>query len=231
MFSDKFIDSIPEDLPHGAIYITESFFIFHEDHFRESLDSHDDYMDYYYLFEAFLSSKDYAFDPIIIDGNLKGNIDEVVEFFVSKNSHFQEIVTQEKAYNSRERYSRIFSNAFMYEFSEGDLKRIQVLINELRDNITNSELFDAKHQARILGRLEKLQSELHKKVSDVDRFWGLVGDAGVALGKFGNDAKPIVDRIKEITQIVWNTQARSEELPSGTSIPKIIREENSEEGK
>ena len=67
--------------------------------------------------------------------------------------------------------------------------------------------------------MEKIQSELHKKVSDLDRFWGLIGDAGVVIGKFGNDAKPIVDRIKEIADIVWRTQSRSEELPSGTTTP------------
>lgn len=229
MFSDKFIESIPEDLAAGAIYITDAFFEFNETHYRESSEYHDDYMEYYYLFEAFLSSKEYTFNPIIIGGNLKENIDSITDFFISKVTYFREIVTKVKANNSKERYSRIFNHSFMYEFTEGDLKRIQILINELRDHITSTELFDAKHQDRILRRLEKLQSELHKKVSDVDRFWGLVGDAGVAIGKFGNDAKPIVDRIREITQIVWNTQARSEELPSGTSIPKFIRDENSDE--
>ena len=62
---------------------------------------------------------------------------------------------------------------------------------------------------------------MHKKVSDLDRFWGLIGDAGVVLGKLGNDAKPIVDRIKEVAEIVWQTQSRAEELPSGTKIPLL----------
>ena len=43
-------------------------------------------------------------------------------------------------------------------------------------------------------------------------------DAGVALGKFGIAAKPFVDRVKEIAEIVWRTQARAEELPSGTKL-------------
>ncbi len=33
------------------------------------------------------------------------------------------------------------------------------------------------------------------------------------------DAKPIVDRIREIADIVWQTQTRAEELRSGTSMP------------
>jgi hypothetical protein len=55
----------------------------------------------------------------------------------------------------------------------------------------------------------------------LDRLWGLIGDAGVVLGKFGESAKPIVDRIKEIAEIVWQTQSRAEELPSGTPIPLL----------
>ena len=70
---------------------------------------------------------------------------------------------------------------------------------------------------------------MHKKISNLDRFWGLIGDAGVAIGKFGNDAKPIVDRIKEIADIVWRNQARSEELPSGTKIPFLSTKTNNEQ--
>ncbi len=68
---------------------------------------------------------------------------------------------------------------------------------------------------------------MHKKISDLDRFWGLIGDAGIAIGKFGENAKPIVDRIKEIADIVWRTQANAEELPTGSSIPFLNKKEPS----
>ena len=70
-----------------------------------------------------------------------------------------------------------------------------------------------------------MQSELHKKMSDLDRFWGFVGDAGVVMGKFGNDVKPLTDRIREMMGIVWNTQARAEELESGSPNP-FLKENN-----
>jgi hypothetical protein len=77
--------------------------------------------------------------------------------------------------------------------------------------------------------LERLQTELHKRVSDLDRFWGLIGDAGVVLGKLGSDAKPIVDRIREVADIVWRTQSRAEELPSGTRLPELSHEDRTDE--
>ena len=121
----------------------------------------------------------------------------------------------------RNRYRASLGTGFSYEFSQGDLDRVQELINSLREQISGLTQLEKDHQQRLLRRLEKLQSELHKRVSDLDRFWGLIGDAGVVLGKIGNDAKPIVDRIREIADIVWQTQSRAEELPSGTKLPQL----------
>lgn len=116
--------------------------------------------------------------------------------------------------NHKEKYLIHFGQSFAYEFPEEGLDRIQILINELRDLISDSNTIDENHKLRLLKRLENLQLELHKRVSNLDRFWGFVGDAGVVLGKFGNDVKPIVDRIREMLGIVWRTQAKSEELES-----------------
>ena len=62
---------------------------------------------------------------------------------------------------------------------------------------------------------------MQKKQTDLDHYWGLLGDASVAVCKFGTDANPFVERIKEITDIVWRTQSRAEELPSDTK-PALI---------
>ena len=121
----------------------------------------------------------------------------------------------------RSRFRLGIGKGFAYEFSHGDLERVQTLVNELREHIASAKQLEQEHRQRLLRRLERLQTELHKKVSDLDRFWGLIGDAGVVLGKLGNDAKPIVDRIRDIADIVWQTQSRAEELPSGTTLPQL----------
>jgi len=118
-------------------------------------------------------------------------------------------------------YKNRLSGSFVYEFTQGDLERVQALINELRVQVAKSDYLEEDHKRRLLSRLERLQSELHKKMSDLDVFWGWVGDAGVVVGKFGEDVKPIVDRIREITEIVWRTQARAEELPSDSPLPRL----------
>ena len=114
---------------------------------------------------------------------------------------------------------------FYYEFDDDDIDKIQNLINELRDLITMSDVIEEDHKRRLLNRLERLQSELHKRVSDLDHFWGLVGDAGVMVGKFGEDVKPIVDRIRELRTIIWDAQVRAEGLPPATEFPLLTKED------
>ena len=103
--------------------------------------------------------------------------------------------------------------------------KVQTLINELRDEISKSSLFDDNHKGRLLNRLGSLQNEIHKRMSNLDKFWGFVGDAGVMLGRFGKDAKPFTDRIRDIMQIVWRTQSITEELPSDSPLPMLETED------
>ena len=110
---------------------------------------------------------------------------------------------------------------FAYVFTDGDLARIQKLINELRKLITQSKDFEDNHKERLLKRLENLQSELHKRMSNLDKLWALLPEAGVALGKFGENAKPFADRICEIAGIAWRAQLRAEELPSAVSSNRV----------
>jgi hypothetical protein len=105
---------------------------------------------------------------------------------------------------------------FVYEFSESDVKEIQNYINELRSLFSSSEELTEEHRRRLLRRLEQLQTELNKTMSDLDRFWGLVGDAGVAIRKFGEDSKNaalIVAAIYKLTMLIWKVQLSAHGLP------------------
>lgn len=156
-----------------------------------------------------------------ISGNLEHNCQALFQYLKNVQGEFQVHAYEIQFESIKSRYKSALNINFNYEFTQGDIDRIQTLINELRGHISNSSELENSHQQRLLKRLEKLQSELHKRVSDLDRFWGMVGDAGVVLGKLGSDAKPIVDRVREIADIVWRTQARAEELPSGTKLPLL----------
>lgn len=229
--NDDFIKDIPEDYIEGVMYIIDMYDGYVE-HTGNSIDFpirdyHNEIVDYYALLEVYLSNKGYKFEPLELNDDMHENMKLITEFINGIRETFEKTLTSNSVSQSRDKFSRLLGKSFLYEFTTGDLNRIQELINELRNHISDSELFTAEHRQRLLRRLEKIQSELHKKVSDLDRFWGLIGDAGVAIGKFGKDAKPIVDRIKEIADIVWRTQSKAEELPSGANIPFLTQ--NTEE--
>lgn len=217
LFDDEFILSLPEDPKVGLFMICSK------------VDTN--VLNATFLYEAFALMEAYIFaNDIEITipplPNERNSRLKVIAGFISGTrdtlrSHYQLTEDQQKIANFKGKFATMIGRSFVYEFTEGDLKKIQGLLNDLRGLVSDSHLFEDAHRRRLLKRLEKLQEELHKKQSDLDHFWGLVGDAGVAIGKFGKDAKPIVDRIREITDIVWRTQSRAEELPTG-SLPPLL---------
>lgn len=222
VFEDDFFDLLPEDTNLAAKILCEKYLEFDSGNltpYKNEL-----FLEYMYSFlalEAFVSSREIDFKLPELKGEKNHQIDVIRGCFVSFFSEIKHKIEADNIEQTRERYKNILQKGFVYKFTDGDLERIQKLINELRDLISSSELFDAKHKFRLLDKLENLQRNLHKKVSSLDKFWGLVGDAGVAIGKFGKDAKPFVERMREIAEIVWRTQANAEELPSGTRIPLL----------
>lgn len=159
--------------------------------------------------------------PVIPTGNWQEDCRNMHGYFNSVRESMTQLAQQNTLEKMKSGFSTLLANRFHYKFSPADIDRMQTLINELRQQITDSNLYSDEHRARLLKRLEGLQSEVHKKMSDLDKFWGLIGDAGVAIGKFGNDAKPLVDRIVELTQIVWNSQKDAEQLPSNVQFPLL----------
>ena len=151
----------------------------------------------------------------------------IYHFFKNTKDELTQVVTNLALEKAKSKYSARFTQGFVYEFSQGDLDRIQEMINLSREEISKTSNLTEEHKQRVLKKLEGLQSELHKKVSDLDKCWGFIGELGVVAGKFGEDTKPFVDMAKEMASIVWKTQARAEELPSA-SEPTFLNNDVSE---
>ena len=225
MFSDEFIDQLPVDAHEAARLLCDAYY--ETDSRLDPGQETDDanyfgYVRAHAVFQALVE----AFElPVIIPPltrDRKANVAATAQLVRSVAALAENEYVKSTVRATKLKFTTKMGRTFHYEFSEGDLERGQKLLNEIRDLITNSSLFDEPHRRRLLDRLERVQSEFHKKISDLDRFWGLIGDAGVALGKFGNDAKPIVDRIRELTSLVWATQARTEGLPSNCPPPPSL---------
>jgi hypothetical protein len=158
---------------------------------------------------------------------------QVTDFIWDVKDSQQEKELEHVLQDTQASYARAFRTGFFYEFSQGDLDRIQALINELRELVTKSDQIESQHKDRLLKRIEKLQSELHKRMSDLDRFWGIVLEFGAVAQRLGENAKPLVNRAAEIARIVWGVQNRALELPSNLKLKlpgdKTHEDENSKE--
>ncbi|MDN7141991.1 hypothetical protein KC131_15190 [Pseudomonas sp. JQ170] len=156
-----------------------------------------------------------------VDGSMGVVCNELRRFLQDAQEELVGQTSASKLDSLKKRFAISVSSGFGYEFTDGDLKRIQQLINQLRELVAANTELDAGHKQRMLKRLEKMQSELHKKMSDISKFYELMGDAGVALGKLGEGAKPIVEAIKELAGIAWKSQARAEQLQTDAENPLI----------
>lgn len=224
IFSEEFLENLRSDPLEGTVQLVK---LTRHKFVPDNQDWHDN--DYEVLLEAYalvieiIESKLLKINPpnFVISGRKGDDCSQINQYLAALEQYCVSESSKLKVDSLRSHFKAALGSGFSYEFSQGDLERVQVLINEIRDLISQTNGLEKDHQRRLLARLEKLQSEMHKKVSDLDRFWGLIGDAGVVLGKLGEDAKPIVDRIKDVAEIVWQTQSRAEELPSGTQIPML----------
>lgn len=232
LITDEYIDSLPLDPINAVLKITSDFFEFDRQNasVKERLDEYDSYLELYTFLSVYLEeNRILDFEYPILEENRADNINELARFVMTVADGMQAKQSEYRMSRLRDVFRAQLTNSFSYEFTEGDIKHIQEIINDLRERITAYSGFEAGHRARLLSRLEKLQSEIHKKVSDLDRFWGMIGDGGVVIKKFGEDAKPIVDRFRELADIVWRTQARAEELPSDAKSPLLSNKEEKEE--
>ena len=231
MFSDEFIDGLPDDAYEAARLLCD---VFNEtdskiEPGRETDDAnYFSYIKAHGIFQGLVEAYELPVSIPPLSRDRKENAASTRKLVRGVASIAENEFVQSTVRSAKLKFATKMGKTFHYEFSEGDLERGQALLNEIRDLITQSPIFDESHKRRLLARLERVQAELHKQVSDLDRFWGLVGDAGVALGKFGSDAKPIFDRIKELTLLVWATQARAEGLPSNFPPPLSLPSPSSE---
>ena len=220
MFDEKFVKELPQDILKAQQVICEHFLAFNRSLQSNQVkrERYDDYLKALALANVFVEIHSLSIsvptvrDTSEIDVNLK-RIDSFFRSWRSKVSKELAIREQTQSFETaKDYYASMFGKGVFYEFSDDDFTRVQTLLNNLRDLLTKSKDFEEEHRSRLLKRLEALQSELHKKMSDFDKFWGFFIDSGIALTKFWENAKPFRDDIKEIIAIVSRTQAKAENV-------------------
>lgn len=212
-FSEEFLSNLPDDSLIGLASICSEFRKL-QGEAKSRPEFFEDYLTALAIFQAYANSNNYSMNPSVPSAasSPQDNIGSIQQFFSGNEAVVTQLLNTVYMQRETKKYEARFQSESAYIFSDDDYATIQKLINEMRDIISNSDVITAKHKQRLLERLERLQREIHKTTSDLDRFWGFVGEAGIVIGKFGNDIKPLVDRIRELSNIVWKAIALKEML-------------------
>lgn len=192
-----------------------------------SLADHDDLVEALGILKAFVTVREFPVpDFPTMGSDQAANISQIRGYFyrLEDSTTTERLRRRSQSFfeSKTEEYTAVFSKTAIYEFSDDDFNRIQVLINDLREEISKSTLISEDHKRRLLRRLEAMQRELHKRTSDIDRFWGFIGEAGITLRKFGEDIKPIADRVQELGRIIIAVIFAKEGIKALPDVSKIV---------
>jgi hypothetical protein len=109
----------------------------------------------------------------------------------------------------------------VFALTRDERQKVLQLASEMRACVVSSDFFDHAHKVRLIKRISAIEAEVHKPRGLFDVILGGLNDAGEALGKFGNDVKPIVDRMKEIAKITRGKSEEYESLPAPEETKRL----------
>ena len=103
-------------------------------------------------------------------GELQNDCHNLYTFLLDIRKEFQSQAANLKLNYLKNYFSSTLGKSFVYEFSDGDLKKVQILLNELRTLVSESSLFEEKHRRRLLKRVEDRKStRLNSSHTDISR--------------------------------------------------------------
>ncbi|MCG8683418.1 MAG: hypothetical protein MI892_00965 [Desulfobacterales bacterium] len=221
MIPDDLITELPQDPISAELLFIEKIIAFMSPKMATASGKrsiHNDSLTVLGMYKAFCDAYEIKRSFPDITGAEVANVDVIMDYFRSLEKELNKKQNYRLINESHNRFKGMFNNGFVYKFSDDDYARVQELINEIRSLLSASDDIPKDHKKRLLDKLEGLQKELHKNMPVLDKLWGLIGDAGIVIGKFGENAKPIFDRIGEMMQITWKVQIKAEGLPENTPL-------------
>ena len=206
-FDPSFLLDLPPDNVDAVLAICGEFARFNSENAKIALQKgYPDYVEALAIVQALADHRNLSITIPTLGPNHRGNLEAINQLFTNLSDSYGQLARERDTTTQfsvkTDEYRNLFEGILFYEFSESDYLRIQELIGELRTLISESQLITADHQRRLLRRLEAMQRELHQKTTDIDRFWGFIGEAGITIRKFGEDIEPVSERVNELGKIV-----------------------------
>ncbi|MBM2813682.1 MAG: hypothetical protein HW421_444 [Ignavibacteria bacterium] len=183
------------------------------------------FFDLFGLYQVFCDQNNIAVNFPKLAFNKKENMALIITFFRSRDRVIDRLLkeqsSQHELSSKKDMFKSMLSTKFSYNFEPSEYTRLNDLLNELSkkliDAVGNSS--SENFITRLNKRITALQQQLQMKMPSLDEYWGLIGGIGAFIGAYSAQAKPYVDNMKEIINIIWVVQARAEGL--GDRAPKL----------
>jgi len=217
MIDDNFLENLSSDDIEAIIKLTEEF-----EKITVAEKNIGLFVKAYIAVKALAKNANLKIDDIIFTGSDQNNISLIQTYIRKVFDQANTIFMSRLLGNEEEKFNSLRSKIYEYEFTDNDYSTIQMLINKMRTLLQESSVVSEEHKFRLLKRLEALQSELHKKMSNLDKALGFLLDVSIIIRQTGEGAKPIAELAKEISKILTQVILVSKGLPPG-EIPPLLK--------
>jgi hypothetical protein len=225
-------DTLPHDPFDAVTYVHANFAEIRghgEGRAKGAGDFHNAYLSFYALWKELMLLYGHNMTDVVFSTDKAENIARIAAAIENSSQDILPRLVARSFDTISSEFKEKIGGKFYYQLSDEELSTIQSLLNELREHIAKSGVLDARHRRRLLKRVEDLQRELHKEVSDFDHVWGLLVESAAYLGDAGEKAKPITDRLRDLKEIFWNNIKQRENLPPKRGFPEL-KNQRKEEG-
>jgi len=108
-----------------------------------------------------------------------------------------------------------------FSLEADDKARIFELSATMRKIVFASIVFDEAHKRRLLNRISAIENQVKQPKGKLDVILAGVSDVGDTLKKFGQDLKPLSDRMAEIRKIAQSGSNEYEQIPAPEEIDAL----------
>jgi len=126
---------------------------------------------------------------------------------ISETHHYLEDILIHEYPDPELLLKRDFETGILQILNSGQKKSLQEHTNKLNELIPQIISPDNGQQDRLLYKLKKLQQELLKKKTNLDKFWSFIGEAFQSIEISGKDTGPFAETLNIITKIIREAQS------------------------
>ncbi|TAJ80179.1 hypothetical protein EPO44_18755, partial [bacterium] len=136
MIDDNFVKNLPQDPVLAAGEICRKVVQTWEQQGSSAVNIYEEYLSALGIFSALAEVYGLKFELPELTGDRSQNIQQIYSFMRTIGTDIEKEIAKLTVQRVRDEYVAKIGRGFGYEFSDGDLKKIQELINELRNQIS-----------------------------------------------------------------------------------------------